>query len=213
MNFYELTKRLIDVFGAVVGIVLFSPIMLVTAICIKFVSPEGPVLADIPERVGKGGKTFRMYKFRSMIPNAHQWLLDHPDMYEKYKANNYKWDSDSDPRLIKGGKFIRNFSTDELPQFFNVLRGEMSLVGPRAYYPFEIADQTKKFNIDKSVVAQVLTVKPGLTGVWQISGRSLVNFVDRIKIDALYAKRRSLVYDLCIIFKTPYVVLTKKGVV
>ncbi|HSX39788.1 MAG TPA: sugar transferase [Candidatus Saccharimonadales bacterium] len=213
MSLYDFEKRLIDIAAALFGILLFSPIMIFFSLFIKLVSSEGPILADIPERVGKNGKNFRMYKFRSMIPNAYQWLLDHPEIYTKYKENNYKLDADSDPRLIKGAKFLRNSSIDELPQFFNVLRGQMSMVGPRAYYPFEIDEQTKKFNISQDLVDEVLSVKPGVTGVWQVSGRSSINFVDRIKMDANYAKKRSILYDLYIILKTPYAVISRKGVV
>lgn len=211
IDFYAVGKRLLDIIGGLVGLILFSIPMTIVSIYIKAVSPEGPVFADIPSRVGKKGREFQMFKFRSMIPNAHQWMLDHPDFYEKYKANNYKINSDDDPRLIKGGAFIRKSSLDEVPQFINVLRGDMSLVGPRAYYPFEIKDQAVKFNIDPALIADVVSVKPGITGVWQISGRSNISFADRIKMDATYAKRRSLVYDLLVILKTPYVVFTKKG--
>jgi lipopolysaccharide/colanic/teichoic acid biosynthesis glycosyltransferase len=211
IGFYEVGKRIMDIFGGLVGVILFSIPMAIAAIYIKLVSPEGPVMADIPARVGIKGKEFKMYKFRSMIPNAHEWMLNHPEVYEKYKANNYKLEPSEDPRLLKGAAFYRKTSIDELPQFFNILKGEMSLVGPRAYYPFEIKDQSVKFGIDQDLIAKVISVKPGLTGVWQISGRSATSFSDRIKMDAEYASKRSLVYDLLIILKTPKVVLSRKG--
>lgn len=148
-----------------------------------------------------------------MIPRAQEWLLKNPEFYKKYKENNYKIDARSDPRVIKGGVFLRQSSADELPQFINVLLGDMSIVGPRAYFPFEIKEQSEKFNVDKSLIDTLLTVKPGMTGVWQTSGRSEISFVDRIKMDAKYAKKKSLLYDLLIILKTPYVVVTKKGVI
>jgi lipopolysaccharide/colanic/teichoic acid biosynthesis glycosyltransferase len=209
MTLYDIGKRILDVVGSVIGIIIFSPVMLITAGFIKLVSPKGPIFADTPKRVGKDGNDFEMYKFRSMIPNAHQWLLDHPGIYKEYKANSYKLDPD--PRLLPGAKFMRKFSIDELPQFFNILVGSMSLVGPRAYYPFELKEQMEKYPESKKDIDMALTVKPGLTGPWQTGGRSNIGFVDRVKIDAGYAKKRSLVYDLLVVLKTPYVVLTKRG--
>lgn len=211
MNLYELGKRLIDIVGALCAIILFSPIMLLTAIHIKRVSSKGPVLADTPMRVGKNGEEFRMYKFRSMIPNAYEWLKNQPELYKKYKDNNYKLNAEEDPRIIPGGIFIRKSSIDELPQFFNVLQGNMSIVGPRAYYPFELKEQAEKAPETLGYINQALSVKPGITGVWQISGRSAISFIERVKLDAEYAKHKSILYDLLIILKTPYVVLTKKG--
>ncbi len=208
-DIYSIGKRALDIVGGIVGLILFAIPMLITAIFIKLVSPEGPVFADTILRVGKDGKQFRMYKFRSMIPNAQKWLENNPELFKKYKENSYKLDPD--PRLIKGGAFIRKMSIDELPQFLNVLKGDMSIVGFRAYYPFELIEQGEKHPEAKPDIAQALTVKPGITGVWQTSGRSNVGFCERVKMDAAYAKKRSLVYDLLVILKTPYIVLTKKG--
>jgi lipopolysaccharide/colanic/teichoic acid biosynthesis glycosyltransferase len=187
--------------------------MLLASIWIKIVSPDGPILADIPNRVGKGRKPFRFYKFRSMYPNAHELLKKDPKLYEKYVKNNYKLSSDEDPRLIKGGKFLRKSSIDEIPQFFNVLKGEMSIVGPRAYYFDEVEEQLKRFPEAQKYMDEVMTIKPGITGLWQVSGRSDIGFVDRVKLDAEYAKNMSLLYDLQIVVKTPYVVLTGKGAI
>ena len=205
---YEIAKRLLDIFGAVVGLVFFSPIMLLTAIYIKLVSP-GPVFADIPERIGKDKKKFRMYKFRSMIANAHAYLLQHPKLYEEYKRNSYKLEND--PRIIRGGTFFRRTSIDELPQFINILKGDMSLVGPRAYFPFELRDQQIEFPQTRPYVEKLLTIKPGITGPWQVGGRSQINFVERAKMDAGYASRRSILYDLHTILKTPLAVLQARG--
>ena len=205
---YEIAKRLLDIVGAAVGLVLFSPVMLLTAIYIKLVS-QGPVFADIPERIGKDSKKFRMYKFRSMITNAHAYLLQNPELYEEYKKNSYKLEND--PRIIKGGNFIRRTSIDELPQFINVLKGDMSLVGPRAYFPFELRDQQVEFPQTRPYVEKLLTIKPGITGPWQVGGRSQINFVERAKMDAGYASRRSILYDLHIVLETPLAVLQAKG--
>lgn len=211
MTAYDIGKRIMDIFGALVGIILFSPIMLVTAIWIKLISSSGSVLADIPKRAGRNGRKFRFLKFRSMIPNAHEWLKAQPELYEKYKSNNYKIAAEKDPRIIKGGVFMRKYSVDELPQFFNVLWGDMSVVGPRAYHGFELEEQVSKHPEARAYIEKLLTVKPGITGPWQVGGRSSIDFVDRVKMDAAYADTRSLLYDLLIILKTPYVVLTKKG--
>jgi lipopolysaccharide/colanic/teichoic acid biosynthesis glycosyltransferase len=209
---YEIGKRIIDILGAVVGIILFSPILLAAAIWVKCVSPEGPVFADIKDRVGRNRKPFKLLKFRSMVPNGYDYLKKHfPDLHKKYEENNYKLDADEDPRIIKGGKFMRKFSIDELPQFFNVLYGDMSLVGPRAYYFYEIDEQLARYPETRENLETALSVKPGITGLWQISGRSKVGFVDRVKMDATYAQKKSLMYDLMIILKTPYVVITSKG--
>ncbi len=211
MSFYEIGKRILDVVGSIIAIILFWPIMLATAIYIKRVSPEGPILADIPKRVGRDGELFSFYKFRSMIPNAHNWLREHPEIFEKYKSNNYKLDAEEDPRLIPGGIFIRKFSIDEFPQFFNVLKGEMSIVGPRAYYPDELVEQSKRYPEAVKYIELLKTVKPGITGTWQISGRSDIDFIQRVAMDAEYASNSSLLYDIWVILRTPYAVITKKG--
>lgn len=209
MSIYEFGKRIFDIFGSIFGIIVFSPLMIGAAAWIKLISPDGPVFADIPMRVGKGKKLFRFYKFRSMIPNAHDWIKQRPEMWDTYVKNNYKLDPD--PRLIKGAKFLRKSSIDEMPQFFNVLMGNMSLVGPRAYYSFEVDEQLIKYPGVKNLMDTALSVKPGITGLWQVSGRSQLSFEERVKLDAKYANKKSLLYDLMIIIKTPCVVLTGKG--
>lgn len=213
MFYKKYIKRVIDIIGSIVGIILFSPIMLMISLWIKKVSPEGPVFADVPDRVGKEKIPFKFYKFRSMYPNSHELLKKDPELYEKYVKNNYKLSSDEDPRLIRGGKFMRQSSLDEFPQFLNVLKGEMSLVGPRAYYFFEIEEQVKRFPESGQYLEKVFRIKPGITGLWQVSGRSDIGFVDRVKLDAEYAENISLLYDLWIVLKTPYVVLTRKGAI
>ncbi len=210
---YEICKRLIDIIGSLVGLTVFLPIYLVTVIAIEIDSP-GTILADTPKRVGKNGSLFRLLKFRSMIPNAHNLLHTDPrfkKLLEEYKKSSYKLHDD--PRVTKVGKFIRKHSIDEIPQFLNVLRGEMSLVGPRAYYPFELEEQQKKYPNTVALVKEVLTVKPGITGQWQVSGRSAINFDKRIEMDARYARCKSIFYDLMILIKTPVAMITGKGAV
>lgn len=211
MGFYDVGKRILDIVGSIFGIILFSPLLLLTAVWVKIVSPEGPVFADIPLRVGKNGKLFRMYKFRSMIPNAHEYLLKHPQLHKKYMEGNYKIESEKDPRLIKGAIFFRKSSIDEMPQFFNVLIGNMSMVGPRAYFDFEIKEQCMRYPESKPFMERLLQTKPGITGPWQVGGRSEIGWVERVRMDAEYTGRRSLLYDLLIILKTPLVVLKGKG--
>ncbi len=208
---YDTLKRIIDIVLSLILLVIFSPFIILTAIAIKLES-SGPILADTPPRVGRNGSLFRMYKFRSMIRNAHDMLTNDPEfkkLYEEYKRGGYKLKGD--PRITKVGRLIRKYSIDEIPQFFNVLRGDMSIVGPRAYYPDELRDQQKEYPHTKDAVKVVLSVKPGITGVWQVSGRSEINFDKRIHLDADYAKRRSIIYDFILIFRTPHAMLSGKG--
>lgn len=212
---YLTSKRLVDIVSSLVIGIIFLPILIIISILIKL-HDGGPVFADIPPRVGKDGQKFKLYKFRSMVENAHSLLKENPKykkLYKKYKDNNYKLSIDEDPRITPVGKFIRKHSLDEFPQLFNVLKGEMSLVGPRAYYPDELADQPKKFPHVKELIDDVLSVKPGITGLWQVSGRNEIDFDDRIKLDACYAKKKSLLLDLWIMLKTPWVIVTGKGAI
>lgn len=207
---YDFLKRLLDVVGSLVGLILFSPLLLLVAIAIKLDS-LGPVMADTPMRAGKNGKLFRIYKFRSMVQNAHEILEKDPELLEQYKKNSYK--IFNDPRVTRVGKILRKFSIDEFPQFFNILKGEMSLVGPRAYYPYELEEQQKNYPQSRKYVKVILSGKPGLTGVWQVTGRSDINFDKRVMMDAEYVKRRSIFYDLWIILKTVPAVISGRGAV
>lgn len=212
-EYYLYLKRIIDIILSVVLLILFFPICLITAILIKLTS-KGPILADVPARVGEKGKLFKMYKFRSMIANAHNLLRNSAKfkkLYQEYKRSSFKLKKD--PRVTPIGRFIRKHSIDEIPQLINVLKGEMSIVGPRAYYPDELKDQQKKYPYTKKLVKKVLSVKPGITGLWQVSGRSEINFDKRIAIDAKYIDNLSLIEDLKIILKTPWVMITGKGAV
>ena len=211
-RFYNFVKRLMDVILAVILLILFSPIILVVVILIKLDS-HGPIFADTPKRVGKDGQRFYPYKFRSMITNAYYLLKTDPKFRKAYeeqqKGGNYK--IKDDPRITKVGKFIRKYSLDEVPQLVNVLRGDMSLVGPRPYYPEELEKQQRRYPETKELVSEVLSVKPGVTGYWQVSGRSMLNFDKRITMDAEYARRRSIIYDFWIILKTPWAMISGKN--
>lgn len=210
-SFYEMSKRVMDMILAVVLLIAFFPIIVLVALCIKLDS-SGPIFADTPQRVGKNGKLFKMYKFRSMIQNAHEMLRSDPEfakLFNEYKNSSYKLKND--PRITRIGRFIRKHSLDEIPQFLNVLLGDMSLVGPRAYYSDELREQQKKYPLTQKDVKVVLSVKPGITGFWQVTGRSEINFDKRIKMDADYVSKRSVFYDLYLIAKTPWAMIAGKG--
>lgn len=212
-GYQKYVKRFIDIVATVLLLILFSPIYIISAILIKLDSP-GPTLADVPERVGQYGNRFKMFKFRSMIVNAHYLLRTDPrfkNLFAQYKKGSYKLKKD--PRVTRVGRFIRKHSIDEIPQLLNILRGEMSLVGPRAYYPDELSNQQRKFPHTKELVNKVLSVKPGITGLWQVTGRSEINFDKRIAIDASYVDNISLWLDLKIILKTPHVMWSGAGAV
>jgi exopolysaccharide production protein ExoY len=209
---YETIKRTIDVLGAIALLVLFSPILIISVIAIKLTS-KGPIFADTPKRVGKDSKPFYAYKLRSMIANAHNLQFSDPKykkvLKEKQSAGNYK--VKNDPRVTPVGKILRRHSIDEIPQLLNVLKGEMSIVGPRPYYADELTYQAKVFKGTKKYISQMQKVRPGITGYWQVSGRSGVTFDKRIKMDAYYANKRSIFLDILIMLKTPWVMLSGKG--
>lgn len=214
--YYETVKRLIDIVGSLVLLILFSPVILITSIALKLSSP-GPVLVEKRNthmmRLGKKGKIFRLYKFRSMLVDGD--ILEKTDprfkkvYIEKRKKGNFK--PDDDPRITPVGKFIRKYSIDEIPQLLNVLRGEMSIVGPRPYLPDELKEQQARFPGTEKYVIEMHQVKPGITGFWQVSGRSDVNFDKRIEMDAYYARKKSILLDILILLKTPWAMLSGKG--
>ena len=210
---YFFLKRVLDVVLSLLGIIFLLPGFVICAIFIKLDSP-GSVFADAQERTGKNGIVFRMYKFRSMIPNAHEILKSDPKfkkLYQQYKKGSFKIKTDEDPRITRVGKFIRKTSIDELPQLVNVLKGEMSLVGPRAFHVEEFAEQKHRFPKTKKHANQAIKIKPGITGPWQVSGRSGIDFPQRIKLDVQYSKNRSLMYDFKILIKTIPAVLSGEG--
>jgi len=212
-NYQRGLKRVVDIVGALFILTLFFPLAILISLLIKLNS-KGPILADVPERIGENGKKFKMYKFRSMVNNAHFLLRTDPrfnKLFDEYKRSSYKLKKD--PRVTSVGKFIRRHSIDEIPQLLNVLKGEMSIVGPRAYYPDELENQLSKYPHTKKLVNQVLSVKPGVTGLWQVTGRSEINFDKRIMIDADYVKHMSLWNDLKIMFLTPVIMISGKGAV
>lgn len=196
---WAFVKRGMDIVGSVLGLVLSSPVMLAVAVAVKRCD-KGPVLF-VQTRVGKDGKEFRMYKFRSMYVDAEERLAE-LQQYNQVGGPAFKMESD--PRVTRVGKFIRRTSLDELPQFINVLKGEMSIVGPRPPLPREVA-QYSDWDWGR------LAVKPGLTCYWQISGRSDVSFDDWMKLDLKYVEEQGLWTDLKILWKTVGVVLHGTG--
>nr|WP_217077955.1 sugar transferase [Clostridium baratii] len=191
--FYIFLKRLIDLFGSVIGLIVLSPIILIVSLLIKFES-KGPVIFS-QDRIGKDGKVFKMYKFRSMVVNAEE-------LKEKLKEQNEMsgpmFKMKEDPRVTKVGKFIRKTSIDELPQLINIVKGDMSLVGPRPSLPKEV----KQF---EDWMMERLEVKPGLTCYWQVSGRNNIDFEDWMKLDIKYVRERNTLTDIKLIFITVFV--------
>jgi exopolysaccharide biosynthesis polyprenyl glycosylphosphotransferase len=195
---YFIVKRIIDFIGALFGIILLSPIFILTALAIKFESP-GPVLFA-QHRVGKNGKLFKMYKFRSMVINAEE-LLER--LKSKNEMSGPMFKITDDPRVTSVGKFIRKTSIDELPQLFNILKGEMSLVGPRPNLPREVINFSENHK-------RKLLAKPGLTCYWQVMGRNDIDFEEWMELDIKYIIERSIWLDIKLIFKTVFVLFGDK---
>ncbi|MFP9130275.1 sugar transferase [Niallia sp. BSM11] len=193
-------KRLIDLIGSLLGIILLSFVFLIVAVLIKLEDPKGRVLFK-QIRVGKNGEEFYIYKFRSMAANAEERLKD---LLALNQVEGAMFKMKDDPRVTKVGKFIRKTSIDELPQLFNVVKGEMSLVGPRPPLPREVAEYTE---YDK----QRLLVVPGCTGLWQVSGRSNLGFTEMVELDLNYIKSRTIFFDFKIILKTVLVLFGSKN--
>lgn len=197
---YIISKRVIDILGAGLGLICLLPLFIVIAIFIKFEDPAGSVFFK-QTRVGKNGKQFKMYKFRSMVTNAEQ-LLD--SLMHRNETTGAMFKIKDDPRVTKVGRFIRKTSIDELPQLWNVLKGEMSLVGPRPTLPREVREYTQYHK-------QRLLVIPGCTGLWQICGRSKVSFEKMVELDLKYISERSFRGDIKIIIKTFKVIFKTDG--
>lgn len=196
---YVYFKRIIDILGSFTGLCLLIPIFCIVVLMIKLEEPKGTVFFS-QIRVGKNGELFKMYKFRSMIMNAEAELSKIRELNE---VSGAMFKMKNDPRVTKIGKFIRKTSIDELPQLFNVLKGDMALVGPRPALPSEVEEYS---NYDR----QRLLVTPGCTGLWQISGRSNLNFDQMVELDLYYIEKRSLLMDLKVILKTVVVLFGSK---
>lgn len=187
---YEILKRTLDVIVSLISLIILSPILLIVSLLIKLDS-KGPVIFS-QLRVGKNGKIFKMYKFRSMVENAEDILKE---LKNKNEMSGPMFKIKHDPRVTKIGRFIRKTSLDELPQLINVLKGDMSLVGPRPNLPKEVK-QFDKWMLDK------LVVRPGLTCFWQVMGRNSIGFIEWMRLDIKYVEERNLVLDIVLIIKT-----------
>ena len=205
-KFSRCAKRCIDIAGSLVGIILLSPVLVFTAIAVKL-SSKGPVFFT-QKRVGQGGRLFTFIKFRSM--RVSQDCSVHKEFIKQFIQNSVKASSaggatvykmKNDPRITPIGKFLRKTSIDELPQLFNVLIGDMSLVGPRPAIPYEVEEY------DIWHRRRVLEVKPGITGFWQVKGRSTTSFEAMVRMDIQYSKQWSLAWDIALIFQTPFALL------
>lgn len=210
----EILLRIFDLSIAVSLILIFSPLIVLIAFCIKVSDRRSPVFAENHMRVGRDGKLFFMYKFRTMIPHAHELLHSDPrfsKLREKYDANGAKLKIKDDIRVTSVGKIIRRFDLDELPQLFNVVKGDMSMVGWRAYFKQEVDSYSRQHTDFRKKIKFVLKIKPGVTGLWQISGRNLLSINKRIAYDYEYYKKKSILFYILILLKTPYIVLTRYG--
>jgi lipopolysaccharide/colanic/teichoic acid biosynthesis glycosyltransferase len=203
---YDLQKRALDVCVALGLMFLFLPIWFIVPVLI-YLDSGFPIIFK-HKRVGKNGKEFFLYKFRSMVQDADE-ILHKRDKALLEKFKNADWKLENDPRITKLGKVLRSLTIDEFPQLFNVLRGEMSMVGPRAYVRKELNEQANKYPHTKEYIEKILSVKPGISGPWQTSGRNEVPFVQRAKMDAEYAGRQSIWNDLEILVKTPQAMISK----
>ena len=201
---YRITKRLFDIVVGIIGVIFLIPITIIVKICSMISGDFGRVIFS-QKRIGKNGKEFKFYKFRSMVPNADEvlkkLLKENKELAKEYRKNKKL---DNDPRVTKIGKILRKTSIDELPQFINVLKGDMSLIGNRPYLPREKEDMGKSYK-------EIIKTKPGLTGYWQVNGRSNTSFDERLELEKYYSNHASLKLDIKIFFKTFSVVLFGKG--
>ena len=200
---YSFLKRTVDITASATALLLLSPVFLVTSLAIKNDS-KGPAMFT-QKRIGKDGKLFEIYKFRTMVPDADKKLFELLEKDEEV-AKEYKLNKKlkNDPRITKLGAFLRKTSIDELPQLINVLKGDMSLVGPRPYLPREMEDMGQYYDT-------IVECKPGITGLWQVSGRSNTTFEQRLEFDMEYNENKGFLYDMELLTKTVGVVINKDG--
>lgn len=203
--FYRLPKRILDIVVSFVALIVFSPIFLVIAAIIKF-SKDTSHVFYAQDRVGQGGKHFEIYKFQSMVDNADQILKSDSQLYQKFVDNGYKLPTREDPRITKIGAILRKTSLDELPQFWNTLIGNMSIIGPRPVVESELVEYG-----DEKRIQKFLSVKPGVFGLWQASGRSNIGYPERAEIELDYVDRANLGLDFKIMFLTVVAIFKGDG--
>jgi len=202
-SLFPIAKRALDIIGAGLGLVVLSPFFLIVALMVR--ADGGPAFFA-HQRVGRGGKLFGCLKFRSMVIDSQSRL---EALLASNPAARAEWEATrklkNDPRITRIGRFLRSTSLDELPQLINVLRGEMSLVGPR---PVQEAEIDRYYGAS---AAHYMAVRPGITGLWQVSGRSETSYESRVALDVAYVSRPSMIADLAILFRTPFAVLSRRG--
>lgn len=201
-SFLEFATRARDMCFGAIALIQLLPVIIVVSLAV-YITAGRPIFF-CQKRLGKCGRLFVMYKFRTMRKDAEEVLRNDPELYRKYVANDYKLAAEEDPRITKLGCFLRRSTLDEIPQFLNVVIGNMSLVGPRPIVPAEI----ERYGEDAE---EFLSVKPGITGLWQVAGRSTVSYPDRKYIDLAYIQNRSLYLDLKILLKTIKAVFVRRG--
>lgn len=199
---YNFIKRVFDIVASLIFLLVLLPVVLIISILIK-ISDGGPIFF-IQKRIGKNGDIFNMYKFRSMVMNADSVLEEMLKDEEVFKDYHKNKKLKNDPRVTKIGIIIRKLSLDELPQLLNVLKGNMSLIGNRPYLPREMKDMGEYYN-------DIIKTKPGITGYWQVSGRSNISFKKRLELEKFYSNNANLALDVKIFFLTIYVVLSGHG--
>ena len=206
MCIYNFIKRIFDIIGGLIGIIILIPSIVFVAMLRRKYNEKGPIFYT-QLRIGKNGKEFKLYKFRTMCMDADEKLKEYleknPDANEEYQK--YK-KLKSDPRITQAGNFLRKTSLDEFPQFINVLLGNMSLVGPRPYLPREKEDMGEFYK-------EIIKCKPGITGWWQINGRSNTTFEERLEKDEYYVKNRNILLDIKIVGKTILQIILKSGAI
>jgi exopolysaccharide production protein ExoY len=210
MWLFRVFKRTIDIVGSIILLLVFSPIIFITAILIKLTS-KGPIFFT-QKRVGENSQPFVMYKFRTMFTGDNDKRLreEYPNLWKKYKENGWKLPMKEDPRITPIGRVLRSLTIDEFPQlFFNVLPGQMSLIGPRAYREEELQEYEQKYPHTCGYINDIRSVKPGITGPWQTSGRNEIPFEQRAKLDSEYIRNRSFIREVVILFKTPMAMISR----
>ncbi|RVU70935.1 MULTISPECIES: sugar transferase [Lactobacillus] len=199
---YSFFKRITDVVISSIALIVLSPLILILSIIIFFQDGHNPFYKQV--RIGKDGQPFGMFKFRSMVYQADKILQSNPKLYKKYVDNGFKLPEGEDPRITKIGAFIRKTSLDEIPQFLNIILGEMTLVGPRPIIKKEMVEYGNRIN-------EFLSVKPGALGLWQASGRANIGYPERCDIELRYIEHASFWYDTKIFFACCISILKKDG--
>lgn len=200
---YLFAKRFLDIATAVFALIMLAPLFLLVS-CMYLIGPNrGPIFYR-QLRIGYHHKPFYIYKFRSMVVDAEKKLYSNPQLYHKFVENGYKLPTNEDPRITTFGAFLRQTSIDELPQFINILRGDMSIIGPRPIVESELVEYGDE-------VDEFLSVKPGAMGLWQATGRSTIQYPQRAELELTYAKNANLWFDFKIIFKTVMAIFKRDG--